>query len=54
MPKSLVWIGVSVGSLLGSWLPSLFGAGMLSLWGVFGGFVGAIVGIWVVFKLFND
>ncbi len=45
MSKTLVWIGVLVGSSLGGYLPSLFGVEMFSLWGLLGSTVGGIAGV---------
>jgi hypothetical protein len=44
--KTLIWLGLFLGSALGGWLPTLAGADMLSLWGVLGSVVGGLAGIW--------
>jgi len=44
--KTLVWLGVFIGTSLGGWLPTLAGADWLSLWGVAGSVVGGLAGIW--------
>lgn len=49
--KHLIWIFMVVGSYIGSWIPSLWGAGGISMTGIFLGAVFAIVGIWVAFKI---
>lgn len=54
MSKSMIWLGIFVGSLIGGSIPSLFHAGIFSLWGIVGSFVGAIVGIWFVFKFTGE
>ncbi len=46
MSKKLVWVGVIVGSSLGGYLPTLWGAGVLSMWGVLLSTVGGILGVW--------
>lgn len=51
MSKTLVWIGVLVGSSLGGYLPSLFGVEMFSLWGLLGSTVGGIAGVFGGIKL---
>ena len=51
MSKSVVWIGVFVGSALGGYAPSLFGAETFSMWGLLGSTVGGIVGVFVGIKL---
>jgi len=44
--KTMVWIGLFVGSSIGGYLPSLFGAGAFSGWSIFGSTLGGVVGIW--------
>ena len=53
MNKVVLYGSVSVFSLLGSWIPSLWHAGYLSIWGILGGIVGFFVGLWV-YSLLND
>jgi hypothetical protein len=51
-PKTIVWIGVFVGSTIGSYIPVLlWGAGVFSLSSMLFGGVGAFVGIWVAWTL---
>ena len=47
--KSLIWGGMTVGSIMGSLLPSLWQGDFfaVSLWGALGG----LLGIWAGFKL---
>jgi hypothetical protein len=40
-----------VGSTFGSWIPSLWGAGWLSISSVLLGAVGGIAGIWAGYKI---
>jgi len=49
--KSLIWIGMVVGSLVGGALPALWGGGMLSMSSLVLSSVGAIAGIWVAFRI---
>ncbi len=51
MSKTLIWFGFFVGSSLGAFLPCLFGAASLSLWGLLGSVVGGSAGIFAGFKL---
>ncbi|HEV2105317.1 MAG TPA: hypothetical protein VGU27_06255 [Candidatus Eisenbacteria bacterium] len=50
-PKRLVMAGMVVGSTIGSWLPTLWGAGWLSMASVLIGAAGGLAGIWVGWKL---
>lgn len=49
--KSMVWIGMAIGSGVGSYVPMLWGADMFSFSSVILGAVGAILGIYLGFKL---
>lgn len=51
--KSLIWLFMGIGSTLGSYIPTLWGAGFLSMSSVVLSAVGGIVGIWIGFKLGN-
>ena len=53
MGKGLLYGSVLIFSLIGSYIPALWHAGVFSLWGIIGGIVGTIVGIWVAFKVNN-
>lgn len=45
--KKLIWIGMTIGTAIGSYVPALWGAGMLSFSSVLLGGVGGILGIWL-------
>jgi len=49
--KSLVWLGFFIGSTAGAYLPTFFGAGILSFSSVIFSAVGGIAGIWLGYKL---
>ena len=49
--KSLIMIGLVVGSTLGSYVPRLWGAGWLSFASVFLGGLGGLLGIWAGYKI---
>ena len=51
MRKQLIWLGMGVGSFVGGYIPSLWGADYFSLWGVVFTAIGGFVGIWLGFKL---
>ncbi len=50
MDRKFIWLGMFVGSSLGSMIPSLWGADLFSFWGLLLGAVGAILGIYVAFR----
>ncbi len=49
--KSLIWVGMILGSFLGSYIPTFWGAGVLSFSSLLFGSAGAIVGIWAAFRI---
>jgi len=50
--KTIIYAGLTIGSLAGSFLGSLLDNGnLLGLWGLMLGFFGGIAGIWAGFKL---
>lgn len=49
--KSLIWIGVLVGSTLGSLVPLAWGADMLSMSSIIWSTIGGLAGIYIGFKL---
>jgi uncharacterized membrane protein YeaQ/YmgE (transglycosylase-associated protein family) len=53
MTKGMVYLGATVGGLIGGYLPVLLGADGLSLWSILGSLVGGLIGIWVVYKFFG-
>ncbi len=53
MSKKLIWLGLFVGSSVGGYLPTLFGAPWFSLWGMVGSTVGGVLGIVAGYKLGN-
>jgi len=48
--KSLVYTGLTLGSLIGSWLGSLIDHSFLGLWSILLGIVGSFLGIWAGYK----
>ena len=50
-PKSLIWIGVFVGSSIGGYLPALWGDSLFSMSSIILSAVGGLAGIWAGWKL---
>ena len=48
--KTLVWIGLTIGSLVGGYVPVLWGDDLLSFSGVILSGVGGLVGIWLGYR----
>ena len=51
MTKLIYTIFTIVGSYLGSWVATLFGAGYFSGWGIVASGVGAFIGIYFAYKI---
>lgn len=49
--KSLIWIFMAIGSVVGGYIPTLWGEGMFSFSSIFLTAVGGIIGIYLGFKL---
>jgi uncharacterized membrane protein YeaQ/YmgE (transglycosylase-associated protein family) len=47
-------MGLLTGSLIGGYIPSLFGAALLSIWGLVGSTVGAILGLWIAYRITTE
>lgn len=52
--KTLVLIGMTVGSIVGSYIPSLLGFDIFSLVSILGSGIGGILGIFIAYKLTRD
>lgn len=49
--KKIIWLLMSVGGFLGGYIPLLWGAAYFSFSSIIFSALGAILGIWVAFKL---
>ena len=47
----MIWMGAFLGSLVGSFIPMLWGAGELSVSSLLFGSLGAVAGVYAGFKL---
>jgi uncharacterized membrane protein YeaQ/YmgE (transglycosylase-associated protein family) len=50
--KGMYYIAIFVGSIVGGYLPALFGVGLLSLTSIFTSAVGAFIAIYLTYKFF--
>ena len=50
-PKRLVWVGILLGSTVGGYVPTLWGADMLSFSSILGSVIGGLAGIWIAYKI---
>ncbi len=51
MSKGPTYTGATVGSIAGSFIPGLWGAGQLSAWSVLFFVIGGIAGVWIAYRL---
>jgi hypothetical protein len=51
--KTAVYIGATVGGLIGGYVPTLWGAGFLSGWSILTSAIGGLLGIWVAWRVIN-
>jgi len=52
--KSIVMLGATIGSILGSFLPALWGGSLLSYTSILTGTIGGFVGMIVAYKLSSN
>ena len=50
MQKKLIWIGLFAGSIIGGYIPTVWGSGLSMSSVIFSG-IGAFVGLWAGYKL---
>ena len=48
--KSTIWIFMAIGSTIGGFIPTLWGAGLFDVTSMFFTAIGGLVGIWLGFK----
>lgn len=48
--KSLVMLGMVVGSTIGGYIPVFFGASFFSAWSLLGSAFGGVLGIWITYR----
>ncbi len=51
--KTFVYFGIFAGSVVGGYLPSLFGFDVFSPVSIIAGFLGAFVGFYIAYKFSN-
>ncbi len=49
--KRVIWIGATLGSVLGGCVPGLWHASMFSMWGLVFSTIGGLAGIWLGWRL---
>lgn len=49
--KTIILLGMFIGSVIGGYVPVLFGVDLLSFTSILGNGIGGIIGIWIAFKV---
>ncbi len=49
--KSQVMFGMTIGALIGGYLPGFFGAGVFSWWSIVGSLAGGFLGIYFIIRI---
>ncbi|MEK7774940.1 MAG: hypothetical protein AAB305_03540 [Candidatus Zixiibacteriota bacterium] len=49
--KSLIYLLLTIGSVAGGWVPTLWGADAFSFQSLLGSLIGGLFGIWAGYKL---
>jgi uncharacterized membrane protein YeaQ/YmgE (transglycosylase-associated protein family) len=49
--KGLIYLGITVGGIIGSYIPVLFGQDGFSFISLVGGTIGSFVGLWAGYKI---
>jgi predicted MFS family arabinose efflux permease len=49
--RALFWVAILIGSTIGGAVPELWGADMLSFTSLLLSGIGALVGLWIAFKI---
>ena len=49
--KTLVRLGILIGSTVGGYIPTFWGAEMISFSALFGSLIGGVFGVWVAYKI---
>jgi uncharacterized membrane protein YeaQ/YmgE (transglycosylase-associated protein family) len=50
-PRPLIYIGLTIGSTIGSFIPTIWGAGYFSISSIVFSMFGAMIGMWLGYKL---
>jgi hypothetical protein len=54
MKKLIMYSFITIGGLIGGYIPLLFGVDGFSVWAIIGSTIGGIVGIWVAYKISHN
>jgi hypothetical protein len=49
--KSIVLLGMLIGSTIGGLIPALWGSELLSFSAILGNLIGGVLGIWIAYKI---
>jgi len=49
--KKTIWYGITIGSIIGGYIPTFWGAELLSSAGILGSGIGSFIGIFLAYKI---
>ncbi len=49
--KTFIWVGMTIGSTVGGFIPALWGDSLFSVSSIFFATVGGVLGIWLGYRL---
>ena len=52
--KALIWVGLFLGSIVGGYVPTLFGQDLLSGWSILWSTVGSVAGVYIGYKVADN
>ena len=50
-PKFVIYFCLSIGSVIGGYIPTLWHQGIFSWQSLLGGIIGSLVGVWIGYKI---
>jgi hypothetical protein len=54
MQKAIMYVFVTIGGVVGAYIPSQFGADGFSFWAIIGSMIGGIARFWATYKIFQN
>jgi hypothetical protein len=52
--KGLIYLGITIGGLIGGYIPVIFGQSAFSMVSILAGAAGSFVGLWAGYKIGNS